>query len=224
MNWRFWSGIFGIAFVVLQVVVVGLYASTGAPPAPEESAKLTAYAAKNSSLFLTLAIVAVVSIGCAYVWLLGLRGALRSAGEQHEWAGAFTFGVGLISGAIALVGFGLIAGAALEAGLAKPEPITVRTLFQAANGVFGPLSSLPTALFIAAAAYGTFASGALPRWTGWIGYAAAVLNLAAIPALYGGADPSQFYSAAGFAPIVLGLFPFLIYALATSIVLIRAPK
>ncbi len=221
-NWRWWSGLFGLAFVVLQVVVSGLFFSAGVPPAPEDATKLTAYFMKNSSSFLLLSTIAFVSVAFAYVWLLGIRGVLTGAGEEHEWSGVFTFGVGLISGALALVGFGLIAAAALDAGSTKPDPVVVRALNEAATGIFGPFGGVMTALFIATAAYGTFASGALPRWTGWIGYAAALLNIASVPSIFGGTDPNQFFSATGFAPIVMGLFPFLIYALATSVALMRA--
>lgn len=148
---------------------------------------------------------------------------LRGADGEHEWAAALTFGVGLVSGALALVGFGLIAGASLDAGSSKPEPIAVRAMFEASTGVLGPLGGVLTALFIAAAAFGTFASGVLPRWTGWVGYAAAALNIISVFSLFGGTDPNQFFSATGLAPIVMGLFPFLIYAVSTSIAMMRAP-
>jgi hypothetical protein len=220
--WRWWSGVFGLAFVVLQVVGVGLFVAAGVPPGPEDAVKLTAYVTKNSSSFLWVAIVSFLSIAAAYVWLLGIRGILREAGEEHEWAGVFTFGVGLVSGALALVGFGLIAGAALDAGSPKPEPIAVRTMFEASTGIFGPLGGVITGLFIAAAAYGTFASGALPRWTGWVGYVAAVLNIVSIFSLLGGTDPKQFFSATGFAPLVMGLLPLLVYATVTSIAMMRS--
>lgn len=221
-DWRRWSGIFGLTFVALQVVGIGLFVAAGVPPGPEDAVKLTAYVTKSSSSFLWVAVLSFLSIGCAYIWLLGIRGVLRDAGEEHEWAGAFTFGVGLVSGALALVGFGLIAGAALDAGSLKPEPIAVRAMFEASTGIFGPLGGVLTALFIAAAAYGTFESGALPRWTGWIGYIAAALNIISVFSVFGGTDPNQFFSATGFAPIVMGLLPFLVYAVVTSIAMMRA--
>lgn len=220
-DWRWWSGIFGLAFVALQVVGIGLFIAAGVPPGADDAVKLTAYVTKSSSAFLWVALVSFLSIGCAYVWLLGIRGILRAAGEEHEWAGAFTFGVGLVSGALALVGFGLIAGAALDAGSPKPEPIAVRAMFEASTGIFGPLGGVLTALFIGSAAYGTFESGALPRWTGWIGYIAAALNIASIFSLFGGTDPNQFFSATGLASVAMGLFPFLVYAVVTSIAMMR---
>ncbi len=221
-NWRWWSGIFGLAFVALQVVGIGLFLAAGVPPAAEDAVKLTAYVTKNSPAFLWVSVLSFFSIGCAYVWLLGIRGVFEDAGKEHAWAGVFTFGVGLVSGALALVGFGLIAGAALDAGSPKPEPIAVRAMFEASTGIFGPLGGVLTALFVATAAYGTFESGALPRWTGWIGYVAAALNIVSVFSLFGGTDPSRFFSAAGFAPIAMGLFPLLVYAVVSSLAMMRS--
>jgi hypothetical protein len=219
MNWRVWSGSFGIAFVVLNGVIVGMYAAGGAAPRPDEADALAAYVSRNRALLLTNVLLAMIAIGCFYVWLLGLRSVLR--GAQQEAAAALTFGVGLVNGVFTLAGACLVAAAAFEAGAAQPEPIVVRALFQASFGLFAP-SNLMTALFIAPAAWATLASGALPRWTGVVGYAAALGNLAAVPTLYGGTDPSRFYSVAGAAGVVLSLLPFLIYTLATSIALVRS--
>ena len=222
MNWRFWSGAFGLGFVALNLAAFGTYGVAGVPPAVDDSAKLTAYFAKNASLFLTIATLATVAVGFLFVWLLGIRGVLRGAGDEHEWAGTFTFGVGLVVATINFVGFGLFAAVALESGVAKPDAAVLRTLYQAVTGLTGPLLSIPVAFFLAAAAYGTLTSRALPRWTGWLGWVAAALNAAAVPAIFGGLDPNAFYSAAGFAPIVLGLVPLLVYVLGTSVALMRS--
>src|SRR5438128_1600251 len=100
-NWRVWSGWFGIAFIAIELVTFVLYATAGAPPALDDSAKLATYMTKNSSLVITFGVLSAVAVALSYVWLLGLRGVIRSAGEDAEWAGAFTFGVGLVSGALA---------------------------------------------------------------------------------------------------------------------------
>lgn len=79
------------------------------------------------------------------------------------------------------------------------------------------------ALFVGSAAYATLQTGGLPVWTGWVGYAVALLNLASVPAIYGGSDPKNFYSAAGLAGLVMGFVPFLACVLVTSIAMMRAP-
>jgi hypothetical protein len=69
-------------------------------------------------------------------------------------------------------------------------------------------ASVLIALFVGSAAYATLQTGGLPVWTGWVGYAVALLNLASVPAIYGGSDPKNFYSAAGLAGLVMGFVPF----------------
>jgi len=65
----------------------------------------------------------------------------------------------------------------------------------------GSLAFVMTALYLAAAGYATFATRILPRWTGWLAYAATVLCVASIPAIYGGpADPAGRYNAGGWGP------------------------
>ena len=65
-------------------------------------------------------------------------------------------------------------------------------------------------------------SGLLPHWTAWIGWVAAALNLAATPTLFGGSNPTHFYSAAGIAELAMGLLPLLIWTLVTGVALLRA--
>ena len=84
------------------------------------------------------------------------------------------------------------------------------------------------ALFIASAGYAILATGALPRWIGWVAFLTAILNLAAVPSIYGGTDATGFYTADGLVSII-GLLPLLIWILITSISMITmreasAPK
>lgn len=83
--------------------------------------------------------------------------------------------------------------------------------------LFGPFGSVLIALIAAAAAYATFVSGALPRWTGWIACAVAVLNVAAIPTALGGTDYAVFYSAGGWEVTAFATFPWLVWVIAVSV-------
>jgi hypothetical protein len=49
-------------------------------------------------------------------------------------------------------------------------------------------SFLLTALFLVAVSYAILATRALPRWTGWLAVGIAVLDLVAVPAIFGGND------------------------------------
>ena len=86
--------------------------------------------------------------------------------------------------------------------------------------MFGSIGCILFALLSAASGYATLATGVLPRWTGWGAYAVAILNLAAIPSIYEGTDAAGFYTAAGWGVSVIATFPWLIWALIVSIMMI----
>lgn len=222
MNERWWGGANGIAFAVLQGVFVGIYASMGTLPSLADTASVAAFVTKNSTALITGTIVFAVSILLLYLWLFELRHTIQAAGEAHQGEALLSFGLGLVGGAFAILGFTLIGAAALDAGSATPEPTSVRALLMAGYAILR-MSWLVWPLFLVVAASGTLGSGALPRWTGWLAYAAALLDVAAIPAFYGGVDPSVFYSVTGPASIVLNAVPFVVYVLATSVAMMRAP-
>jgi len=79
-----------------------------------------------------------------------------------------------------------------------------------------------TGLFLASAAWATFDSGVLPRWTGWIAVAGAVACAASVPAMYAGpVDYTGFYNAGGWGPAIVANFPPMIWFLVVSVILIR---
>ena len=64
-------------------------------------------------------------------------------------------------------------------------------------------------MFLAVAAYATFATGVLPKWTGWIvAFTAAMLCIACVPAMYfGPVSYRGFYNAGGWGPTIIANFP-----------------
>ena len=86
----------------------------------------------------------------------------------------------------------------------------------------GAIAFTITRLFLASAAWATFESGTLPRWTGWMAVAVAVLCAASVPAMYGGpVDATGFYHAGGWGPAIVANFPPLIWLLTVGVILIR---
>ncbi len=212
------SGLSGIVFVIAQVVGVGLYFAAGAPPDPSNTAKFADYIGKNSSLFLVFGFLDGLSISVAFVFLVGLWWRIRRAGEQHAWAAMLVFGAGLVSGLIAILGAGLLAAAALDTA-AKTESTAVRALYEAGTATF-LLGAFPTALFLAAAAYAVGRTAVLPAWTAWVGWFAAATNAASGLAIFGGTNPDNFFAANGLAGLVLGLVPFLLWFVVTSLAML----
>jgi len=219
-NWKAWSGWFGIAFVVLELAVGGLYFSFGTPVNAADTAAFAKFVAANTQGELAVMVLTGLAVGCAYVWILGLQGALKEK-PDWGWAGDFTFIVGAIAATLGLLGAGLQTAAVIDAS-AKAEPVAVRALFEAGAVIIAPVSAVPTALFVGAASYGIRGSGALWKWTGTLGYIAAVLVLLTLFTPYFGQDPTNALSIVGLGTFSVGILPTFVWAAATSVALIRS--
>ncbi len=125
--------------------------------------------------------------------------------------------------AVTLVANGLEGGAALDTLGGRADPSVVRALTQGYILIYnGSIAFAITGLFLGAAGYATFATGVLPRWTGWIAYAGAALCAVAVPAMYGGpVDVAGFYNAGGWGPTIIANFPPAIWFLSASIWMLR---
>lgn len=171
MVWR-WTGAFGIAAGLLLVAAMPLYVVRGTPPPLGDAAAFSAYVTRNNANFLTGVLVDTLYVACFLVFLAGFRHLLRQTRSDYEWASMLVFGVGLVTAAVTLVGDTLIGAAALDT-FGKADPTVVRALAEASLPAFGAIGLIMTALFLASAGYTILATGAAPRWTGWLGYAAA---------------------------------------------------
>jgi len=132
------------------------------------------------------------------------------------------FGVGVPLVALELVADGLEAGAALDT-VAKGEPTVVRGLMEASFPLYGAIGMIKAALLLASAGYATLVKGALPRWTGWVAYTAAAINLAVAPSILGGPDPTAFWSASGYVTFIPQV-AMLLWFLVASISMLRRGK
>lgn len=87
--------------------------------------------------------------------------------------------------------------------------------------LFGSIGCILTALVMSSAGFLVLASEVLPRWTGWFAFAAAGLNLAAVPTMFGGTDEAALFSVGGWANAVLAVFPFLLWVVLVGSYTIR---
>jgi len=111
------------------------------------------------------------------------------------------FGAGLVVIALELAGDALGGGAALDTSV-KADPSVVRGLWEGSFVFYGAIGLIMSALLLASAGYATLATGVLPKWTGWVAYAAALVNLVAAPSIYGGTDYTGFYTASGYVTFI----------------------
>jgi hypothetical protein len=174
---------------------------------------------RNNAIILTRSLADALIIACFLVFLAGFRHLIRQARPDYEWASMLVFGAGLVFAMLTLVGDVLEGALALDTIGGKAEPVVVRALWEASVPAFGAIGLIIMALFMASAGYAILATGALPRWTGWVACAGAIGNLVAVPAIYAGTNATGFYTADGLVSLISEL-PFLIWALAASISMI----
>jgi hypothetical protein len=156
------------------------------------------------------------------VFAVGLRDLIRRADAEYEWVGTLAVAAMVVWVGVTLVANGLEGDATLDTLSGNPDPSVARALTMGYLLIYnGSIAFVMTALFLATAGYATFATGILPRWTGWLAYAGTVLCVVCIPAVYGGrADPGGFYNAGGWGAAVIANFPPLLWFLAVGVVLI----
>jgi hypothetical protein len=109
-------------------------------------------------------------------------------------------------------------GQALDAVNGLSDPSAIRSLGDGYILIYQSIGCILLALFSAAVGYATLGTGVLPRWTGWIAYAAAILNLVAVPIGLSIA-PVAILTVA-----VIADFPLQIWLLIISIVMIRGEE
>lgn len=152
----------------------------------------------------------------------GFRHLIRQARAECEWVGTLVFGAAAVWVGVTLVADSLEGAAALDAVSGSADPSVVRALVEGTILIYnGSIAFGITGLFLGAAGYATFSSGVLPRWTGWLAYAGAVLCAACIPAIYGGPLSFSGYNAGAVGPAIIANFPPLIWLLVVGVVMIK---
>jgi hypothetical protein len=137
---------------------------------------------------------------------------------DYEWIGTLAFGSALALSTVTLVAASLEGGAALDAVNGPADPSAIRALSEGYILIYQSIGCILIALFSAAVGYATMGTRILPRWTGWLAYSAAILNLVAVPIGLSIAPIAVLTVA------VIADFPLQIWFLIVSIVLIRKPK
>jgi hypothetical protein len=218
---RRWTGAFGLAVVALLLAEFPLRVALGSSPRLEDAVSYTDFVGRTNELKLTIIVIDSVMMACLLVFYAGFRQLIRQAHPGYEWVGTLIFGAASVLVAITLVADSMEAGAALDTVGGRADPVAIRALTEGYLLLFNSIGCVLIALVSAASGLATLATGVLPRWTGWFAYAVAILNLAAVPSIYGGTDPMRFYGAGGWGIAVIATFPWLLWALVVSITMVR---
>ena len=203
LNVRRLTGAFGVAGFVVFLVALPLYFLGPQPVAGlEDTVQFSDSVSRASTLILTCTTLAdPLIMACLLVFLAGVPPLIGRRGQITSGLARRFFGAGMVVIALELAGDALGGGAALDTSV-KADPSVVRGLWEGSFVFYGAIGLIMSALLLASAGYATLATGVLPRWTGWVAYACAVVNLVAAPAIFGGTDYTGFYTASGYVTFI----------------------
>jgi len=216
------TGFAAVAIAILTLTEFFVKISIGMRPSLGDSTALALFITTTSTATLAIITIDTLLMTCLIIFFAGFRQLIIKARRELNWITDLAFGAGLVFVALTLVGDAMDGGAALDTvGTYMADPSVLRALTEGHMLLFGSIGCILTALVTATFAYTTFASKAVPTWTGWVGYAVAVMNLLAVPTVFGGTSATSFVSAGGIGVTLLATFPFLLWVIAVGIVTIR---
>ncbi|HYV32479.1 MAG TPA: hypothetical protein VEO53_15415 [Candidatus Binatia bacterium] len=216
-DWRRWTGVLGLAYVVIQVAALVLFLVAGNPPDFGNANNYASWINSNGGLFMADAFLTNVATVVLLMQFTGIRAVIRGAGEDWEWAAALFFGAGLVTAAILIVGSAAEATAVFVSG-SGTDPTIVRAVWAGAWMALTFLY-LPAAIAFGTAAYAVLRAGILPRWVGWLSATAAALDAVAALTIFGGTGNN---GPIGLLPIIVGATPVVVWFVAVSIVLLSS--
>ncbi|OQR59840.1 hypothetical protein B6E66_32960 [Streptomyces maremycinicus] len=144
-------------------------------------------------------LIGIVAPASLVVFVTAFRELVGRVSPAHTWAGSLAFATGLVYATVTLVSMGLEAGAVIAADRPIDPTIDVSGTYI----LYGSISKLMLALFLTALGRAVTGARLLPRWTGRSAYVLAAINLAFVPSLFFGNDPSFFYAANGWGTTAL---------------------
>lgn len=221
---RRWTGV--SAFVVAAALGVEVVAklTMGVRPELDQSADLIRYVQDARAATITVILADTVLMTFLIVFLGSFRQLVTVRRPDVSWISDVMFGAGLVFIAVTLVGDALDGGTALDVQGLTPDPSAIRALIEGHAFMFGSIGAVLLALVSGTAAYLTFLTGALPRWTGILAGLTAVSNLVWAPAAFGGTSPANFAAVGGFGNAIFAIFPWLVWVFCVGITTVRGEK
>lgn len=198
----------GCAGLVAGVTVVGsvplYFIYSGAPPAWN---------------VLTRDLITLVTCGAFLVFVAGLCHLARCT-PSAAFPALVAAGAGFVFVAIALMATSLEAGVVFGTPDGTVDPTIDGPLAQANMLAHGPIKRLLTVIFLVAAGFAAAESQLWPKWLRVSGYIIALVNLAFVPSLYFGTDPTDFYAVHSWANSAVTGSLLFYWVIAASIVLV----
>ena len=221
---RRWTGISAVAVAITLVFeAVTQFVAGGRPSLLDETA-LESYFERYADSTLVIAMTDTLLMSALIIFLACFHQLMTTARPDLKWVADIGFGAGLVWVAITVVGDAMSGGAALDAAEGHANATIIRALIEGHMLLFGGIGCVLTALILASAGFLALSSTVLPRWAGFFAYGAAILNLLAIPTIFGGTSETSLFSVGGWANAVLATFPWLLWVIIVGILTIRGQR
>src|SRR6267142_4124693 len=172
-----WTGVLGLAAIVVQVVAVVIGSAAGSAPAIDDATKLLAYV--RSSHFAATTVLMLFFIGFALFlgFSAGLRAIAVAATPEHEWLATTTFGAGVVIAVIGFAGLGVGLTALAIAVSNHADAAQVRLLFEVERVLGGAPWLVPAAFYLGAAgSLGLRPGSSRAGWPWWAGSARSLFS------------------------------------------------
>lgn len=218
------TGICGLVIVLLWLCIFPLYMAGENPPTSTyDGAANAEFLFKTKNIVFTRILLSLFQYVALMIFVVGFRDLIRRANPDYEWTGTLLVSATGIWVGVSMVGGSLEGGAVLDTLGGNADPSAVRSLIEGYLLLYnGATAFVMTGLFLGAAGYATFATGILPRWTGWLAYIATALCAISVPTIYvGQVDYTKFYNVGGWGAAIIANFPPLFWFLAVSLLMLR---
>jgi hypothetical protein len=221
---RRWTGVSAIAVAAFLALESITKLTMGARPELDDSAALIEYTQATATQTIIVILADTFLMAFLIVFLGAFRQLVSKARPDLDWIADITFGAGLVFIAVTLVGDAMDGGAALDVIGIRPDPEVIEALILGHSIMFGSTGAVLLALVSGTAAYLTFASAVVPRWTGFLAAATALSNLAWAIVGFNGTSPNSFFAVGGFGNALLAIFPWLVWVVCVGVTTVRGAR
>ena len=217
------AGISALACIATFFIEFPFYLVRTPFPGLAASDKLADFSARNGTNIMCCVFLDLIILTLIMIFFAGVRHLIRQTNPQHEWLASLFYGVGLVFVALTFVADSLQASTAIDALNPPGDGVIIRTMWESTLLMYGSVALWLIALFMAILSYVTLLSGALPKWSAWVGYACALACLAFVPTMFvHHVDIFGFYNPAGWgAEAIANGFPLAVWMIVIGILLLR---
>ena len=196
-NYRI-AGVSALASIATCYIEFPFYLVRTAWPGLTASDNLGDFAARNGTNIMCCVFLDFIILTLFMIFMAGVRQLIRRADPQHEWLASLFFGVGLVFVTLTVVADSLQGATVVDAFNPPGDGVVIRAMWESTILMYGTVALWLLAFLMAILSYVTLASGALPRWSAWFGYACALACVAFVPAMFvRHVDMLGFYNPAG---------------------------